>query len=174
MARGFGQVAAVAQEAARGHRQVGDQLEPLALAQPGRGHRRRGDLRFCQRELGDEPGVAQSQAGFTQDSRLLGGGEGVGDLLEPGVSRRDQRPVGAGRRAAEQVEQLAELRARRALTRSAGAQHGGKAVVELHRVSGTRANGRRDTRASLFFSESDGRRNWKLATVANRDNCFHQ
>ena len=40
------------------------------------------------------------------------------------------------RTLSEQIEQLAELRFRRTLAGGAVAQHGGKAVVEMHRFSG--------------------------------------
>ncbi len=75
-----GQIAAVAQETARGDRQFGNEFDPLLLLEPRGGHRRRGGLRIAFGEVGEEPRVAQPQPRFAQDPRLVGGGKLVGNL----------------------------------------------------------------------------------------------
>ena len=139
LARRIGQVASVAQEPACGYRKIGNEREPVGLVEPGGGYRGGGDLRLGLGQVVNQPRIAQPQPGFAKNPRLLGRGENPGDLLQPRVGRHDQRAVAIGRRTAEQVEQLAQLGACRPFAGGARAQHGGKAVVELHRFSGSRA-----------------------------------
>jgi len=133
-AGGRGHVAAMAQKPSRRHRQLGDQLKPFVLAQPCGSHRRGGRLRLAFCEVSDKAPVAQPQARLAQDPRLLAARKRVHDLAQPIVGSRHQWAVRFGRDAAEQVQQLPELRARSPLARGAGAQDGGKAVVELQSV----------------------------------------
>ena len=122
----------MAQEAARADRQARDQRGPFLVGQLRAIQRGPGDggMRFA--EPAHEFGVAEAPAVLADDARAFMGRDHFGERDQPQIRRRLERRITALRPLAKQIEQLPELRLRRALARSAVAQHSGKAIVEMH------------------------------------------
>jgi hypothetical protein len=126
-------VATVAYQTPRANGQGGDQVEPLLLAQLRARHCRACNGGLTERELGHEARRAQAQHGLLQHDGAPGGRDGVAQFAEAEVGRIDRlaaRPAGQG---PQQVEQLAVLRTRDRFAAGRVAQHGGEAIVEMHR-----------------------------------------
>ena len=125
------------QEAARPDRQRGNDPGPFFAREIGALQSRRGDRGMRLAEPADQFGIAEPPAVFAHDRGAFGSRDHVGQRDQPEIGRRLERGVAATLRPfTQQVEQLPELRLRRALAGGAVAQHSGKAIVEMHGFSG--------------------------------------
>ena len=126
----------MAQETTRADRQTRNELRPFLAREPGTIKCGTGDrgMRFA--EPADQLGIAEAPTIFAQYGGSISHGYDFRQRDQAQICRRFQRWIARLRTLSEQIEQLAELRFRRTLAGSAVAQHGGKAVVEMHRFSG--------------------------------------
>ena len=135
------QIVAMAQEAAGAHGQGGDQLFPLIAAKLRAIERGGAQRRGRAAEPADQFGIAEPPAGLAHDPRAHRQRNLFAQRDQPQISGGLQPGIARLRPLAQQVDQLPELRARSRFAGGAVAQHSGKAVVEMHAISG------RDTRS---------------------------
>ena len=170
------QVAAVAHDAARPDRQRGNEAEPFAFGKLGDRDRGGRHLRFAVGQRGEQVGVAQPRRRIAEHRRPLGRRNPRGQFVQSAESGADVPPLRARRHAAEDIEQLPELYPRESLPHCGQAQHGAKAVVEVHQCSVAPTSGRRRSHrlAHFVLTNGAGGESGLAGRVAKRDDCVRR
>ena len=125
-------IAPMPEQSARADRQKRNELRPFFIGEACAGQGRGRYIRFGITYPANEAGIANPAPAFAHNPRPIGNRDRIAQCFEPEKRRHLKAFVPACRRFAQQVEQLPILRPSRPLACGAVAQHGGKAVVEVH------------------------------------------
>ena len=104
----------------------------ILRGQPGGADRRCGHGCVIAGKNGDKARVGQPCGAVADDRRALFGRNAPGQICDTVKAAGDLWAICAFGQRAEQIKQLPELDARRTIAADPCAQHGGKAIIEIH------------------------------------------